>query len=274
MEQRSLGRTGLQVPVVGMGTWRTLDVRGAEARAHRMGLVTEAIGAGTRLFDSSPMYGEAERVLGAALLTEPGRRDEVLVATKIWTSSPSEADAQVAHALEYFGGRIDIYQVHNLVAWQEHLPRLEALRDAGKARVIGATHYAPAAFPELMRVMHTGRIGAIQIPYNVQERAVEREVLPLAEELGVGVLAMRPFAEGALVRRGPPPRSPARACRVRAGSPPRPPSLALRPQPHRARHARPLPLRHRPLAHAADRCAARSAKCRRGGRDHGADRYQ
>jgi aryl-alcohol dehydrogenase-like predicted oxidoreductase len=72
------------------------------------------------------------------------------------------------------------------VAWQEHLPRLEALRAAGKVRVIGATHYVPAAFPELMRVMQTGRIGAIQIPYNVQERAVEREVLTLAEELSLG----------------------------------------------------------------------------------------
>jgi aryl-alcohol dehydrogenase-like predicted oxidoreductase len=204
LEQRSFGRTGLRVPVIGMGTWRTFDVRGADEIAHREALVAEAIAAGTRLFDSSPMYGAAERVLGAALTSVPGRRAQVLVATKVWTSSPSAAEEQIAHSLSYFGGTVDIYQIHNLVAWQEHLPRLEALRDAGKVRVIGATHYASSALPELMRVMRMGRIGMIQVSYNVHERDVERDVLPLAEELGLGVLTMRPFAEGGLVRREPP----------------------------------------------------------------------
>ncbi len=204
MEERSFGRTGLRLPVVGMGTWRTFDVRGAEAERQRAALVDEAIAAGTYLFDSSPMYGEAERVLGAALTRTPGRRERVLVATKVWTASPQEADAQVERSLRYFGGRVDIYQIHNLVAWQDNLTRLERLHDAGKTRVIGATHYLASALPELARVMRTGRIGSIQIPYNVREREVEREVLPLAEELGLGVLVMRPFAEGGLVRRSPP----------------------------------------------------------------------
>lgn len=203
MEARQFGRTGLTLPVVGMGTWRTFDVRGAQ-ETERASLVTEALEAGTRLFDSSPMYGEAERVLGAAVTGTPGRRERVVVATKVWTSSPAEARTQIDRALRYFDGSVDIYQIHNLVAWQEHLPRLEALRDAGTVRVIGATHYLASALPELGRVMRSGRIGMVQIPYNVREREVERDILPLAEELGLGVLVMRPFAEGGLVRHTPP----------------------------------------------------------------------
>jgi len=64
MEERDFGTTGLRVPVVGMGTWRTFDVYGKEEQAARTGLVTHALRLGVRFFDSSPMYGEAERVLG------------------------------------------------------------------------------------------------------------------------------------------------------------------------------------------------------------------
>jgi aryl-alcohol dehydrogenase-like predicted oxidoreductase len=201
MERRWLGKTGLQVPVVGMGTWRTFDVRDAAAEANACAIVDEALEVAANLFDSSPMYGEAERVLGAAL---EGRRDQAQVATKIWTRSAEEGRAQAARALRCFGDRIDLYQIHNLVNWREHLPMLERLRAEGRVLAIGATHYSASAFPELAQLMRGGRITAIQIPYNPLQREVEREILPLAAELDLGVLVMRPFAEGGLMRRTPP----------------------------------------------------------------------
>ena len=103
-----------------------------------------------------------------------------------------------------FRGWIDLYQIHNLVNWQGHLPLLEALRDEGSITAIGATHYREAAFDELATVMKTGRVSAIQIPYNPVQRKVERVILPLAVELGLGVIVMRPFGEGSLLRSSPP----------------------------------------------------------------------
>src|SRR5690606_9273925 len=159
MERRDLGRTGLSVPVVGMGTWRTFDVRGEAAEANARAVVDAALEAGADFFDSSPMYGEAERVLGWAL---EGRRGEVLVATKVWTESVAEGERQAAGSLGILGDRIDFYQVHNLVNWRAHLDMIERLRDEGKVGAIGATHYSPTAFAELRRVMESGRIDAIQ----------------------------------------------------------------------------------------------------------------
>jgi aryl-alcohol dehydrogenase-like predicted oxidoreductase len=202
MEERKLGNSGLMVPVVGMGTWRTFDVRGRRAEENARAVVDTALERGGRFFDSSPMYGHAERVLGAAL---EGRRDRALVATKAWAGTVEEGRAQVRRALGFFGGRVDLYQVHNLVAWRDQLRMLEELRDQGVVAAIGATHYSASAFGELAEVMRSGRITAVQIPYSPIQREVEERILPLAEDLGMGVVVMRPFAEGALMRRAPRP---------------------------------------------------------------------
>jgi aryl-alcohol dehydrogenase-like predicted oxidoreductase len=200
MDTRRLGQSGLDVPVVGMGTWRTFDVRGArdELRAER--IVDEALGLGVSFFDSSPMYGDAERVLGAALAPTRAR---ALVATKIWARRAEEGGRQTRDALGFFGGHVDLYQVHNLVNWREQLALLEELKAQGKVTAIGATHYQPSAFDTLQEVMETGRITAIQIPYNPQERDVEAVILPLAADLDLGVVVMRPFGERALLRHIP-----------------------------------------------------------------------
>jgi len=191
MEERRLG------PVVGLGTWNTFG--GDEELARRV--VDAALEAGTRLIDTSPMYGGAERALAAALA---GRREQVKVATKVWAGSLAEGRQQFERQCGWYG-RVDVEQVHNLVAWREHLPWLEAERARGLIGLLGVTHYQPAAFEELAEALRTGRFDTVQLPYNPVERECEQVLLPLAAELGVGVIVMRPLGEGALLRRPPQP---------------------------------------------------------------------
>jgi len=190
MEERRLG------PVVGLGTSNTFDADRELARV----VVGAALDAGCRLFDSSPMYGGAEESLGAAL---KDRREQATVATKIWAGSVDEGRAQFQDQLRLFG-RVEIEQVHNLVAWEEHLPWLEAERDAGRIDRLGVTHWQAAAFDELARALDTRRFSVLQVPYSPVERECERELLPLAAELGVAVIAMRPLGVKSRLSSPPP----------------------------------------------------------------------
>ena len=198
MEHRPFA--GIEVPVVGMGTSKTFDV--PEVDEARQQVTDAALDAGATFVDSSPMYGHAERILGATL---GRRRDEAIVATKVWTPDDDEAERQIDASLRFFGGHIEVLQVHNLVGWRTRLDQIEARRDRGEVDIVAATHWQASAFDELEAVMRTGRVGAVQVPYNPHEREVERRILPLAAELGIGVILMRPFAAGGLVGRSPSP---------------------------------------------------------------------
>jgi diketogulonate reductase-like aldo/keto reductase len=180
MEERRLG------PVVGLGTWNTFDSDAALARP----VVDAAYAAGTRLFDTSPMYRGAEAALGAAL--EP-LRDEAIVATKIWATSIEEGREQFARQLGWYGGRVEVEQVHNLLLWREHLEWLRTEHDAGRIGKLGVTHYQASAFGQLADALRTEWFQVLQVPYNPWERECEHELLPLAAELGVAVIAMRPL---------------------------------------------------------------------------------
>ena len=201
METRSLSpkhADAPMVPIIGMGTSKTLDT---DDQALAREVVSAALDAGTTLFDSSPMYGKAERMLGAAL---DGRRSAAVVATKVWTDNDDVAEHQIAASLSFYGGHIELLQIHNMVRWPERLRRIEDLRDAGQVALVGATHWKAASFDELEAAMVTGRLDAVQIPYNPREREVEDRLLPLAAELGPPVIVMRPLGEGALVSRSVP----------------------------------------------------------------------
>ncbi|MGD9702433.1 MAG: aldo/keto reductase [Acidimicrobiia bacterium] len=197
MELRSIAH--LQIPVIGMGTSETFDVEDGQIPSRRA-LTDTLLAAGGALFDSSPMYGKSERALGEAL---GDRRSEAIIATKVWTEDDGEAARQIAASLRFYGGKVELFQIHNLVQWETRLRQLEEQRELGTISSIGATHWRKEAFDDLEVVMRTGRIEFVQIPYNPIEREVEQRILPLAADLGLGVLIMRPFAKASLLGAAP-----------------------------------------------------------------------
>ena len=174
MEHRPFA--GLDVPVVGMGTSKTFDVPDVDEARQRV--TDNALAGGATFVDSSPMYGHAERILGATL---GSRRDEVIVATKVWTPDDDEAERQIDASLGYFGGHVEVFQVHNLVEWPTRLDQLERRRDAGQ---IDARRGHPLAGERLRRARdgdahrsRGGRPGAVQPP-----RARRRGAPPAARQ--------------------------------------------------------------------------------------------
>jgi diketogulonate reductase-like aldo/keto reductase len=187
MEERRLG------PVVGLGTWNTFDLNAELAQD----VVSAALAAGCRVFDSSPMYGGAELSLSVAL---EGRREQAVIATKIWARTVEAGRAQYARQLAWLR-HVEVEQIHNLLAWREHVDWLERERDAGRVERLGVTHYSSRAFDELADAVRTRRFDVVQIPLNPHERECERKLLPLAAELGLAVIVMRPFGGGGVVLR-------------------------------------------------------------------------
>ncbi len=195
MEYRKMGN--LDVSAIGLGTLRTFDVTGDEDVAVRSQIVDNCLGNDINLIDTAAWYGNAEQVVGEVI---GGRRDQFYLATKVRTEGKEAGEAQIARSFELLKtDYIDLFQVHNLVDWQTHLPTLQALKDEGKIGMVGVSAMVPEAYPTIIDLMRQGRVDAVQIPYNVMNRGVDEELLPLAEELGTGVLVMEPLQKGRFV---------------------------------------------------------------------------
>jgi aryl-alcohol dehydrogenase-like predicted oxidoreductase len=199
MERRKLGQTGLVLPTVGLGAHRVFNVTTDAARARCESAVDAALDGGANFFDTSPMYGHAESVLAAGL---GDRRRKAIVATKVWARVRALGEQQIERALDWFE-RVDIYQVHNLLGMDEHLPYLRHLKEGGRVRAIGVSHYLASALPDLLPLVRDRAIDVVQVPYHPLERSIEAELLPETERLGIGVIAVSPF--GRLLERAPSP---------------------------------------------------------------------
>lgn len=202
MHQRRIPTSGEMLPVVGVGTWRTFDVGGKpEDRAPLAEVLRRLFEAGGSVIDTSPMYGSAEAVVGD-LLSAAATRDKAFIATKVWTTGRDSGLAQMRASLRLLKtDRIDLMQIHNLVDWRAHLPSLRAWKAEGRIRYLGITHYTQSAHDELESVMRAEKWDFVQINYALDDRAVERRLLPLAAERGIAVIVNQPFGGGGLLRK-------------------------------------------------------------------------
>ncbi len=194
--------TGETLPVIGMGTWRTFNVGADPAlRDARTRVLQAFLDGGGQVIDSSPMYGSSQAVVGYGL-EKLGASGRVFSADKVWTWDGGATREQItASAQEWRSRRFDLMQVHNLVEWESHLPKLRAMTEAGEVRYIGITTSDGRRHDEFERVMESEPLDFVQLTYNMVDREAENRLLPLAADRGIAVLVNRPFRGGALVDR-------------------------------------------------------------------------
>lgn len=198
---RPIPSSGEPLPVVGLGSWITFNVGTDQAaRAASVDVVRAFFAEGGRLIDSSPMYGSSQPTIGYAL-AQIGRPATLFSADKVWIGDGASGPAQIESSRRHWGvTRFDLMQVHNLLAWQQHLPRLFEMKAAGRLRYVGITTSEGRRHAEIEQVMQREPIDFVQISYNLLDREVEQRILPLAQERGIAVIVNRPFREGALLR--------------------------------------------------------------------------
>ncbi|MBA3476995.1 MAG: aldo/keto reductase [Lautropia sp.] len=202
MHTRPIPSSSQALPVVGLGTYVGFDVEpGTAAYRELPGVLKALFDAGGSVIDSSPMYGRAETTIGE-LLEESREPDGAFVATKVWTSSRERGIEQMTQSMQRLKAKpIDLMQIHNLVDWRAHLLTLKEWKELGRIRYLGVSHYTPSAYPQLEAVMREHTLDFVQLNYSIDEREAEARLLPLAADLGIAVIANRPFGGGGLLRR-------------------------------------------------------------------------
>jgi diketogulonate reductase-like aldo/keto reductase len=199
---RAIPSSGERIPVIGMGTSRTFDVGyDPSAKAQLRQVLQVFFDNGGALIDSSPMYGNAEMVVGDLLKTIHNKKN-LFAATKVWIDGKQNGIDKMQESMQLMGVAImDLMQIHNLRDWQTHLPTLKQWKQEGKIRYIGITTSHGRFHAELLQIMRTEDLDFVQFTYNIGNRTVEDSLLPLAADRGMATLINRPFQRGALFRK-------------------------------------------------------------------------
>lgn len=199
IHKRMIPGTQEALPVIGLGTWQTFDAGNDREKRAELEKVLEIFHReGGRVIDSSPMYGSSEEVAGS-LSESMGLNEAFFFATKVWTSGKQAGIRQINESFRKFRrSRMDLLQVHNLLDYNTHIWTLKELKDRGKIRYLGITHYTSSAIPDMMRIIKNEKIDFVQCSYSLADMAVEKELLPLARDRGVGVIVNQPFSGGSL----------------------------------------------------------------------------
>ncbi|MDF1605320.1 aldo/keto reductase [Nocardioides sp. YIM 152315] len=211
MDHRILGRTGVRVSTLALGAMN-FGALGRTTQDEATAIVDTALEAGINVIDTADWYGrgESEEMVGKAIA---GRRDDLVLATKVWGPMSDEPNHQGAsrrwivteldRSLARLGvDHVDLYQVHRwdpTVSDEETLGALTDLQRAGKIRYFGTSTYPAYRIVQAQwsaREHRLGRYVTEQAGYSVLQRAIEAHVLPVTEEYGLGVLAWSPLAGG------------------------------------------------------------------------------
>ena len=199
---RRIPSSGEDIPLVGLGSWITFNVGNDPVLLDECTAVIRAFFQhGGRMIDSSPMYGSSQDTIGYGL-SKLGYPQQLFSAEKVWTSSPSAGPQQMEKTRGKWGvERFNLMQVHNLLAWEEHLDMLRAKKAAGGLKHIGVTTSHGRRHGTLEQIMQAEDIDFVQLTYNILDREAEARLLPMARERGIAAIVNRPYQRGELIRR-------------------------------------------------------------------------
>jgi diketogulonate reductase-like aldo/keto reductase len=199
---RKIPATGEDLPVIGLGTARTFNIDVASGEmSDALEVVKTLLNGGAKLIDTAPSYGSAQAVTGE-LLTRAGANAQAFIATKVSASGREAGARQIEQAFQQLQTeRIDLIQVHNLQDTTTQLQLLRELKQQGRIRYIGVTHYLESAHDELLAVLQKEKVDFVQVNYSIGARNAEKRLLPWCAEHGVAVLANRTFEAGRLFAR-------------------------------------------------------------------------
>ena len=186
------------MPVIGMGTWGTFDI-GYEPslRDAQCQVLNQFFELGGKIIDSSPMYGYSESVIGHCL--EKTATADLFSATKVWTPFQNQGVSQIENSHQLWRlNSFDLYQVHNLVAFDKHLQTLIEMKANKQLRYIGVTTSHGRRHDDLEKIILNAPIDFVQLTYNVLDREAELRLLPAAQDRGLGVMINRPFRRAQL----------------------------------------------------------------------------
>lgn len=201
MMTRKIPASGEELPVIGLGTWQVFDVESTpEEVSLRKRIVDLLIDHGGSLLDTSPMYNRSERVIGDVL--EAGSsRDQLFLATKVWTDGKASGERQMQRSAELMNSRvIDLMQVHNRRDLDTHLGTIREWQEQERIRYNGVTDYRESAHDDMEDVIERYKPEFIQINYSLGEHGADDRLLPVALDSGVAVLVNRPYMSGRLFR--------------------------------------------------------------------------
>lgn len=207
--QRAIPSSGEMLPVIGLGSSATFSsTAGSEDHAALSEVLKVMTDRGAKVFDTAPSYGASEEVAGE-IVEELGIARKMFWATKLnaagrggGSADPAAARAQIdASFAKYKQPKIDLIQVHNLADVPTQLGILKELKKEGRVRYIGVTTTREGQYGQLKQIMRNEPIDFIGIDYAIDNRSVEDEILPLAQERKIGVLVYVPFGRTSLFRR-------------------------------------------------------------------------
>jgi aryl-alcohol dehydrogenase-like predicted oxidoreductase len=189
---KAIPSSGQKIPAVGIGT-NNYNVTAADDLAARTAVLEKLPALGGAVVDTAPLYGRAEEVIGA-LVTELHNRERLFLATKVMTADTKAGEASMEESMRRLETqRIDLMQIHNLVGVEAMIPVLQDWKKAGRIGYYGITTSNPGEHGRMMDYMRRLPMDFIQVDYSLANRGADQEVLPLAAQKGIAVIANSPF---------------------------------------------------------------------------------